>query len=47
MEITLEGGFTLQRNLHRRVAWWIAIAGGMGTRIEMELTTPLSISFLF
>lgn len=43
--MTLEGGFTLQRPLPRRVAGWITTAGGLGWKGEMEMTTPLFLSF--
>lgn len=36
MEMTLEGGFTLQRTLPRRVAGWITIAEGVGWMGETE-----------
>lgn len=40
MEMTLEGGFTLQRPLPRRVAGWITTVGGLGKLDEMEMSTP-------
>lgn len=30
MKMTLEGGFTLQRHLHRQMARWITMAGVWG-----------------
>lgn len=34
MKMTLEGGLTLQRHLHRQMARWITIAGGRGMRLR-------------
>lgn len=53
MEMTLEGGFTLQRTLPRRVAGWITIAEGVGWMGETEnadiifllLFLPISTKF--
>jgi hypothetical protein len=49
MEMTLEGGLTLQRHLHRRVARWItaglSIPLGEGA-LGLEVPTPL-ILFAF
>lgn len=46
MEMTLEGGFTLQRTLPRRVAGWITIAEGVGWIGETEMPTLFFASFL-
>lgn len=50
MEMTLEGGFTLQRTLPRRVAGWITIAEGVGWNGETENADTIFLlffSFLF
>lgn len=47
MEMTLEGGFTLQRTLPRRVAGWITIAEGVGWNGETENADTIFLLFLF
>lgn len=50
MEMTLEGGFTLQRTLPRRVAGWITIAEGVGWNGETENADTIFLllfTFLF
>jgi len=45
MKNTLEGGSTLQRHLHRQMACWITIAGGLGLSVELEMSTPFFAVF--
>lgn len=45
MEMTLEGGFTLQRTLPRRVAGWITIAEGVGWNGETENADTIFFAF--
>lgn len=47
MEMTLEGGFTLQRTLPRRVAGWITIAEGVGWMGETENADIIFWFFFF
>ena len=47
MEMTLQGGFTLQRTLPRRVAGWITIAEGVGWGGGTENANTFFFSFFF
>lgn len=45
MKMILEGGFTLQRHLHCRMARWITIVRGLEQLAEIEMSTPFFCPF--